>query len=48
MISKIRSLVAFLAEEAMEKVNLARTWRELKVLGRKHGPRFFVAALAWE
>lgn len=40
--------VRWLAEEAWEKINLAATWRELKELGRKHGTRFFVAAVIWE
>lgn len=38
----------WLAGEAWEKINIVATWRELKELGRKHGKRFFIAAVAWE
>lgn len=37
-----------IAEEILEKVNIVETWRELKARGKKHGTRFFVAALIWE
>jgi hypothetical protein len=36
------------AGEVWEKVNLVGVWRELKALGKKHGKRFFWAALIWE
>lgn len=38
----------WMAGEAWEKINVVATWRELKELGRKHGKRFFIAAVAWE
>ncbi len=31
-----------------EKINLPAVYRELKELGKKHGKRFFYAALIWE
>jgi len=36
------------AGEVWEKINVPATWRELKALGKKHGTRFFIAALIWE
>ncbi len=36
------------AGEVWEKINLPAVWRELRELGRKHGRRFFVAAVIWE
>lgn len=43
----IRAL-RWLAHEAWEKVNIVETWRELRELGRRHGRRFFIVAVAWE
>lgn len=40
--------VKWAAGEVWEKINLPAVWRELKELGRKHGKRFFWAALIWE
>lgn len=34
--------------EVWEKINIPATFREIKKLGRKYGPRFFWAALIWE
>jgi len=41
-------MLRWLINEAYEKINLPGTWRTLKDLGKKHGTRFFVAALLWE
>lgn len=38
----------WLLRAAWDKVNLAHTWKELKALGKKHGRRFFIAAVLWE
>lgn len=40
--------VRWVATEAWEKINVVESWRSLKALGRKHGKRFFVAAVIWE
>jgi len=34
--------------EVWEKINFPAVYRELKALGKKHGKRFFWAALVWE
>lgn len=44
----IRAIVRWVLNEAWEKINLPAVWRELRALGKKHGRRFFVAALLWE
>lgn len=44
----IRRALAWMAEEAWEKINVVQTWRDLKELGKKHGTRFFVVAVLWE
>jgi len=41
-------MIKWLLAQAWEKINLAHAYRELKELGRKHGRRFFWAALIWE
>lgn len=38
----------WLLKEVWEKINLFAVWRTLKDLGKKHGKRFFWAALIWE
>lgn len=40
--------VRWVLGEVWEKVNLPAAYRELKRLGKKHGKRFFWAALIWE
>lgn len=38
----------WILNQVWEKVNLAHAYRELKELGKKHGKRFFIAAVLWE
>ena len=47
-LAPIGKAIKWAAGEVWEKINVAATWRELKKLGRKHGKRFFWAALIWE
>lgn len=44
----IVNAIRWVAHEAWEKINVVATWRELKALGKKHGRRFFIFAVAWE
>lgn len=44
----IREALRWLAAEAWEKINVVETWRSMRALGRKYGPRFLVAAVLWE
>lgn len=48
MFNTILRVLKWLAEEAWEKINVVATYRELKALGKKHGPRFFIFAFIWE
>lgn len=41
-------MIRWLLNAVWEKVNLPKVWQELKALGKKHGKRFFIAALIWE
>ncbi len=41
-------MIRWLLGKLWEKVNLPAVYRELKALGKKHGRRFFIAALIWE
>ena len=41
-------ILEWILGELWEKINFPKVWRELKELGRKHGKRFFWAALIWE
>jgi hypothetical protein len=38
----------WLLREAWEKINIKHAYQEIKALGKKHGRRFFWAALIWE
>ncbi len=42
------NIIRWILKEVWEKINFPKVWRELKELGRKHGKRFFWAALIWE
>lgn len=44
----IWSAIRWVFHEAWEKINVVGTYRELKELGKKHGRRFFIAAVVWE
>lgn len=44
----ILKALLWLYGEAKEKLSFRATWHELKELGKKHGRRFFVAAVLWE
>ena len=44
----LRKTLAWMAEEAWEKVNLPAKWREIKETAREWGPRFIVVAVVWE
>lgn len=48
MIAAIKAGVRWAAAEAWEKINVVGMYRELRRLGKKHGKRFFWAALGWE
>lgn len=41
-------MISWLLNKLWDKVNLPKVWRELKALGKKHGRRFFIAAVIWE
>ena len=41
-------MVRWLLKVVWEKVNLPAVYREIKALGKKHGKRFFWAAIIWE
>lgn len=41
-------MIRWLLAKLWEKVNLPAVYREIKALGKKHGRRFFWAALIWE
>jgi len=41
-------MIGWLLKVVWEKVNLPAVYREIKSLGKKHGKRFFWAALIWE
>lgn len=41
-------IIRWVLGEVWEKINLPAVYRELKALGKKHGKRFFWAALIWE
>lgn len=41
-------MIRWLLAKLWEKVNLPAVYREIKALGKKHGKRFFWAALIWE
>lgn len=38
----------WILNQVWEKINLAHAYHELKELGKKHGKRFFIAAILWE
>lgn len=44
----IAQAIRWVFGEIWEKINIPATWRELKALGKKHGTRFFIAAIIWE
>lgn len=44
----LRKTLAWMAEEAWEKINLPAKWREIKETAREWGPRFIVVAVVWE
>lgn len=44
----MKRILRWIAGEVWEKINLPGAYRELKKLGKKHGKRFFWAALGWE
>ena len=41
-------MLRWILKEVWEKINFPQVYRDLKVLGKKHGKRFFWAALIWE
>jgi hypothetical protein len=41
-------MLRWILKEIWEKINLPQVYRDLKKLGKKHGRRFFIAALIWE
>ena len=41
-------MLRWILKEIWEKINLPQVYRGLKALGKKHGRRFFWAALIWE
>jgi len=41
-------MIRWLLAKLWEKVNLPAVYREMKALGKKHGRRFFWAAIIWE
>lgn len=44
----LKRILLWVLGEAWEKINFPAVYRELKELGKKHGKRFFWAALVWE
>lgn len=41
-------MIRWLLQQVWEKINLPKMYRELEALGKKHGKRFFWAAIIWE
>jgi hypothetical protein len=41
-------MLRWLLKEVWEKINFPQVYRDIKALGKKHGKRFFWAALIWE
>lgn len=48
MVGATRALTGWIWTHTWSRLNLVGTWRELVALGRQHGRRFLVAAIAWE
>jgi hypothetical protein len=46
--TSILNALRWIVGEVWEKINLPAVYRELKRLGKKHGRRFFWAAIIWE
>ena len=47
MVPALKRAAAEVALRVWDKVNVAKTARDLRDLGRKHGTRFLVAAALW-
>ena len=44
----MKRVIRWILGELWEKVNFPATYKQIKALGKKHGKRFFWAALTWE
>ena len=48
MAESLADMLRWLLKEAWEKINIRATYQSIKTLGKKHGKRFFWAAIIWE